>query len=139
MISLDLNVKVQGGHKSNLPAGRPGVVHAHAQVDFPFTRADLHGPHKGSWNFKCSLCEYQKAKYYKFKYHTDKYHGIITSIAGDGHGACDPPGEDEHPVPRGDGGDEAEDDHGDAGNPDTDLPPEAVGDEAGTEGTQNKT
>ena len=51
------------------PADRPGVVHGHPQVDLPLPAAHLHRPDEGG------------------------------GVAGDGHGARDPPGEDKHRVP----------------------------------------
>ena len=53
----------------NKAADRPGVVHGHPQVDLPLPCSHLHGPHEGS------------------------------SVAGDGHGPRDPPGQDEQGVP----------------------------------------
>ena len=50
-------------------AGWPGVVHGHAEVDLPLAGSYLHGPDEGG------------------------------GVAGDGHGARHPPGEDEHRVP----------------------------------------
>ena len=51
------------------PADRPGVVHGHPQVDLPLPAAHLHRPDEGG------------------------------GVAGDGHGARDPPGEDKDRVP----------------------------------------
>ena len=51
------------------PADWPGVVHGHPQVDLPLPATHLHRPDEGG------------------------------GVAGDGHGAGDPPGEDEHRVP----------------------------------------
>ena len=48
---------------------RPGVVHGHADVRLVLPGRDLHGPDEGG------------------------------GVAGDGHGAGDPPGEDEDRVP----------------------------------------
>ena len=90
------------------PAHRPGVVHAHPEVDLPLARADFHGPDEGG------------------------------GVAGDGHGAGDPPGEDEAPVVGHDGGDQAEYQHGHRGAPDGCLAAKPVGDKAGTEGAQSK-
>ena len=47
----------------------PGVVHGHPQVDLPLPATHLHRPDEGG------------------------------GVAGDGHGARHPPGEDEHRVP----------------------------------------
>ena len=57
---------------------RPGVVHGHADVRLVLPGRDLHGPDEGG------------------------------GVAGDGHGARDPPGEDEHRVPGEHSGDEGE-------------------------------
>ena len=47
----------------------PGVVHGHAEVDLPLPGSHLHGPHEGR------------------------------GVAGDGHGACDPPGDNKDRIP----------------------------------------
>ena len=69
---LEMNVPVPEGPGQagdDEPAHRPRVVHAHPEVDLPLARADLHGPDEGG------------------------------GVAGDGHGARDPPGEDKDRVP----------------------------------------
>ena len=77
---------------------RPRIVHTHTKIDLPFswkrkiksyhlviksklTRANLHGPNEGC------------------------------SVAGDGHGASDPPREDETPVERHERGDHSKHAH----------------------------
>ena len=77
---------------------RPRIVHTHTKIDLPFswkrkiksyhlviksklTRANLHGPNEGC------------------------------SVAGDGHGASDPPREDETPVERHERGDHSKHTH----------------------------
>ena len=59
-------------------------------------------------------------------------------VAGDGHGAGDPPGEDEDWVPGDEGGDQAEDHHGDGAGPDGDLPPVPVRHQPGAEGPEGE-
>ena len=54
---------------NNQAADWPGVVHGHSKVDLPFPCRHLHGPDK------CG------------------------SIAGNGHGAGDPPTDNKHRVP----------------------------------------
>ena len=118
----------------------PGVVHTHPKIDLPFscakindqpsmrngsTSTDLHGPDEGG------------------------------GVAGDGHGAGDPPGEDEAPVERHERGDDSEHKHRHLGinNPNMifyftvnanrsppyrSLPAEAVRNKAGAEGSKCK-
>ena len=54
---------------NNETAGWPGVIHRHPEIYFPLSSGNLHGPDEGG------------------------------GVAGDGHGARDPPGEDKHRVP----------------------------------------
>ena len=51
------------------PGGWPGIIHGHSQIYFPFGSGNLHGPDK------CG------------------------SVAGNGHGPSDPPGEHKHWIP----------------------------------------
>ena len=121
---------------------RPGIVHAHTKIDLPFswrwkiyfhnlvvlsklTCANLHGPYEGC------------------------------SVAGDGHGASDPPREDETPVERHERGDHSKHAHchlmmikslpqiclmvaTHRSSPDCSLPAESVRDKSRAERTQSK-
>ena len=88
--------KSPGKTSNDQTTTRPRVVHTHPKIYLPFscaekndqpsmrngsTSTDLHGPDEGS------------------------------GVAGDGHGAGDPPGEDEAPVERHERGDNSEHQH----------------------------
>ena len=76
----------------------PGVVHAHTKIDLPF-----------SWRRKIPLYHFVALS----KLTSANLHGPYEgcSVAGDGHGASDPPREDETPVERHERGDHSKHTH----------------------------
>ena len=100
-INLKMNMPIPespGQTSNDKTTDRPRIVHAHTKIDLPF-----------SWRRKIPLYHFVALS----KLTSANLHGPYEggSVAGNGHGASDPPREDETPVERHERGDHSKHAH----------------------------